>query len=149
MKEINNRQDLIDSRDIDQRIKDLEEERTEFILNESQFPDESPSWGEVAEANAEAESKWEDTEEGEELAELKALKEELEGYSPDWRYGSTLIRDSYFKAYAKELIEDIGDMPSGLPFYIENNINWDGVAEDLQVDYTSAEFDGVTYWVRS
>jgi hypothetical protein len=146
--DISNSDDVIDSRNIIERIEELEEQKSEFILNESVFADDNPSWGELADAQGEAEKKWDNTEEGEELEALTALQDELEGYAPDWKYGTTLIRDSYFEEYCKELVKDIGDLPNNLPSYIESNINWDGVADDLKVDYTSAEWDGVTYWVR-
>lgn len=55
------------------RIAELEEMKQEYILNESVFADDHPSWGEVAEASAAAESKWEETVEGK---ELKSLLEE-------------------------------------------------------------------------
>lgn len=136
-KEISNSDDVIDSRDVIERIDELQEERDnlEFMDDEEKTLEER-------------QEDWDDTEEGEELKALKALQDEMEGYAPDWSYGCTLIRDSYFTEYCKELVKDIGDLPKNLPGYIENNINWDGVAEDLQVDYTSGEFDGVTYWVR-
>lgn len=28
------------------------------------------------------------------------------------------------------------------------HIDWDAAAEELKQDYTSVEFDGVTYWIR-
>lgn len=40
-------------------------------------------------------------------------------------------------------------MPKELPWYIANHIDWDGVADELKADYTSIDYDGVTYWVRS
>jgi hypothetical protein len=52
------------------RIEELQEKRDEFILNESVFEDENPSWGEVFEANAEAEKRWDETDDGKELAKL-------------------------------------------------------------------------------
>ena len=70
-----------------------------------------------------------------------------EQWNGDW-YPLTFIRDSYFEEYAEELVKEIGDLPKFLPEYIENNIDWEGVADDLKVDYTSGEFDGVTYWAR-
>jgi len=84
----------------------------------------------------------------EELNPLKAFADEAEGYAPDWNYGATLVRDSYFEDYARELVNDIGDLPSELPAYIENNIDWEGVADDIQADYSSVDFDGEEYWVR-
>ena len=56
------------------RIEELEEMRTEFVFNEAVFMDENPSWGEVAEAYAEAESKWDETPMGKELIRLTTSK---------------------------------------------------------------------------
>lgn len=60
--------------DINEKIKELQEMKDEFIFNESVFENDSPSWGEVANAQAEAESRWNKTDEGK---ELKALLTEL------------------------------------------------------------------------
>lgn len=118
--EITNDEDVIDSREIIERIAYLEG-----------FEDEDL-----------------DEDEAEELKNLLALQNEAEGYSDDWQYGSTLIRESYFVEYCKEMLQDIGDLPKDLPWYIESNIDWEGVAEDLKVDYTEVGFDGVSYFVR-
>ena len=53
-----------------ERIEELQEKRHEFILNESVFADDNPSWGEVAEAENEAEARWNETDEGKELIAL-------------------------------------------------------------------------------
>jgi len=91
---------------------------------------------------------WNETDEGQELTALKALRDELEGYCDDWKYGVTLIRESYLQEYCKDWVADIGDLPANLPSYIKNDIDWNGVADDLRVDYTEADFDGVTYLAR-
>ena len=83
-----------------------------------------------------------------ELKPIKNFAEDGEGYG-DWENGETLIRESYFVDYAKELVQDIGDLPQELPAYIENNIDWDGVANDLLIDYTSLDFEGETYYMRA
>jgi hypothetical protein len=116
-------QDIIDSRDVDSRIEELEAER---------------------DAAAEAGTDFVD---GEELAALVAFRDEAAGYAPEWLYGCPLIRDSYFKDYAQELAEDVGALKSAeeWPYTC---IDWDKAARDLQADYSSAELDGVTYWFR-
>jgi len=85
--------------------------------------------------------------ETEELRALQALTEEACG-SPDWEHGETLIRDTYFKSYAQELAEDIGaiDRNASWP---SRCIDWEQAADELKQDYFSADFDGVTYWIRS
>jgi len=127
--EITNNEDIIDSRDVIARIEYLESSR-----------DDLESDNNLAE--------WEDSDESLELDNLKALADEAAGYASDWHYGATLIRESYFTNYCRDLVQDIGDLPRELPAYIEDNIDWDGVADDLQVDYTSVDFDGITYYVR-
>ena len=135
--EITNSQDVIDSRDVIARIEHLESERQDVL--------DDADDGLAGQAKIVA---WDETDEGQELAALKALADEAEGYAPDWRHGAPLIRHSYFTDYCRELVEDCDGLPKGLPAYIADNINWDGVADDLRVDYTEVSFAGVEYWVR-
>jgi hypothetical protein len=136
--EISNTDDVIDSRDVIARIEALESEESDLLeaLDAEDYqpsaPDELEQWRE---------------EYGEELAALKKLAEEAEGYAADWKHGETLIRDSYFKEYAQELAEDIGAINSEAS-WPNNCIDWDQAARELQMDYTAVDFDGVTYWIR-
>jgi antirestriction protein len=111
-----NTDDVIDSRDVIERIAELELE----------------SAGRYYDARLRI------------LRELAAEGEQL----ADWEYGETLIRDSYFTEYARELAEDIGAVSSDAswPLYC---IDWERAARELRMDYTSVDFDGVTYWGRS
>lgn len=138
---INNTQDIIDSRDVIARIEELEEEKTDLEQARDEAVDEDIEGAETALAD------WID-ENGEELKSLKALADGAEGYSGDWRHGATLIRDSHFESYARELAEDLhGDKMRAAewPF---SCIDWEKAASDLQQDYTCVDFDGVDYWVR-
>lgn len=129
--EISKYDDVIDSRDVIARIEELQEERDTF------------------QAGADNVARWSlyFPTEAAELAALEALAEEASG-SPDWQYGETLIRDSYFKDYAQELAEDCGMLKEGQS-WPNNCIDWDQAARELQMDYTSVELDGVDYWIRS
>lgn len=153
-REISNSDDIIDSRDVIARIEELEAERESLAdaLTEAQEaltfpsePDAREAFEETANMAREALKDW-DNDNGAELAALKSLAAEAEGYAPDWTYGETLIRDSYFVDYCEELLKDIGDLPKDIPHYIE--IDWEKTARNIQVDYTSVDFDGITYWVR-
>lgn len=124
MKEIDNNQDIIDSRDIIDRIEELEAEIDE----------------------AEADQELED--EKEELAALKDLEKEVSS-SPDWSYGEVLIHEGYFTDYCEELCKEIGDIPGKLPWYIENHIDWEGVAREIKQDYIEVDFDGISYYIRA
>lgn len=133
--------DILDVREIIERIEELEGERDDHILG-------APDGTETPDPEGWAE---ENPSEAEELDALETLMAEMKGYGGDeqWRgdwYPLTLIRDSYFEDYAQELVQDIGDMPNGLPSYIV--IDWEATARSIRMDYSSIDFDGVTYWYR-
>jgi hypothetical protein len=126
--EISNSDDLIDVRDVIARFEELESD----IDNR----------GEIAEPD----------EMDDEFASLAKLLNDLksnggdEQWEGDW-YPLTLIRDSYFEDYARELADDIGaiDRKAGWP---NNCIDWEKAASELQTDYSTVDFEGVTYWYR-
>jgi hypothetical protein len=135
MSHIDNMQDTIDVRDLIARVEELRESREEY--NEKMADDTA----------------WDSVEDGEpeELEALEGLLEELCGNGGDeqWEgnwYPVTLIRDSYFTGYARGMLEDCGDIPKGIPSYIE--IDWEATACNIRVDYSSVEIDDVTYWYR-
>ena len=114
--QIDNTQDLIDSRDIIDRLRQLDAES-------------------------------EDQDEREEYAMLSELAEECEGYAPDWKYGETLIRGTYWVRYVRELLDECGTVPSDLPDFVE--IDWIATANNVAADYTTVDFDGVEYYIRA
>jgi len=133
MRTIDNSQDVLDSRDIIARIEELEDDRDNFIADNEEM-EMPPSWED------------ENQEDAEELKNLTTLQDELGGYCEDWKYGTTLIREDYFEEYVQDMLEDIGELPKDLPSYIV--IDWDKTAYNVRQDYTSGEFDGITYWAR-
>jgi hypothetical protein len=151
---ISNSDDVIDSRDVIARIEELQNMQTEW---------ECPGCRATIQPAPEYETKWEghadtceyegeipdglEDYEREELVALLALQDECEGYASDWKYGETLIRDSYFTEYAEEEAYSLGFINREAIWPL-NHIDWEAAAEELKNDYTSAEFDGVTYWVR-
>lgn len=82
-----------------------------------------------------------------ELKKYEDFRDEFVGYC-SWKHGVTLIHEDYFKDYLKnDLLPDIyGEVFENLPSWLESNIDWDGVAEDFKVDYTSGDIEGHTYW---
>lgn len=133
MDDINNREDILDVRDIIERYEYLQDERRAFLTKHSR-------------------EDWDGSPEGDELDALKALLDSLEDNGGDhqWRgawFPVTLIRDSYFEDYAEELAEDIGAINREAS-WPNNCIDWERAARELQQDYSSVEFDGVTYWYR-
>ena len=156
--EIDNNQDVIDSRDIIARIEELESEQTglqdslEEAKEELEGMDEDVTNQEIIEKEAavrEAEEALKEFENdyGEELTALKSITDECEGYG-DWSYGEALIRESYFEDYARELAEDIGAIPKDSKWPC-TCIDWEQAAEELKADYTSVDFNGTTYYMRT
>lgn len=80
--------------------------------------------------------------------ELDAL-EEAKSEVTEWRDGNTLVNLDYWTEYCKELTMEIGELPKNLASYIENNIDWDGVAVDLSVDYSTIDIMGNTFYYRN
>jgi hypothetical protein len=140
-REISKFDDVIDSRDVIARINDLESERDSF---EPEGFDDAAVGAEDLRAALWAEA---NPEEAEELKVLTAVQEEASGYASDWRHGESLIRDSYFEDYARQLAEDIGAI-KGNESWPLSYIDWEAAAEALKMDYTSVDFDGVEFWIR-
>ena len=126
---IMNDQDIIDSRDIIERIEELKE------LIEGEGCEDAC------------------TEYKLELAMLEDLADQGQSESSDWVHGETLIRRSYFVDYTEELINDCYEMPKQMhsgdwPFR-HMTIDYEAAAKELEQDYSSIDFDGVEYLIRS
>ena len=118
-------EDIIDSRDVTERIEKLRELIVEY-KNE----------------------KYDTKEEEEELALLEKLEEDGKfNFGDEWEFGVTLIRYSYFEDYAREFAEDIGAIKDDLQ-WPATCIDWEQAAGELQYDYTEITFDDIEYWGR-
>lgn len=140
---ITNSEDIIDSRDIIARIEQLENEQTDLLTNED---GETVTVEELSDDARKAFYAWEE-ENAHELDALRSLREGAES-SPDWEYGETLIRDSYFEEYARDLAEDIGAIQKDAA-WPNNHIDWEAAADALKQDYSCVSFDGVDFWIRA
>ena len=108
--------DMIDSRDVVERISTLADDLAE-----------GEDWAR------------------DEYDALCALAADCEGVS-DWEFGETLIADSHFREFARELAEDCGMVPGqDWPLYC---IDWDRAADELKHDYLPVRFAGRLFWVR-
>ena len=108
--------DLFDSREIDERIEELED-----VEGEDTSEDDSA-----------------------ELNELLTFRDDCG--SSEWPYGITFISDDYFEEYAQDLAEDLGlvDRENSMSPYID----WAAWARDCQIDYSTVELDGTTFYFR-
>jgi hypothetical protein len=161
--EINNKQDIIDSRDIIARIEELENDREALVdamedaqmqrdarkerLKSEGIPVDVKEEEDVIEWRHSELETWDNSDDAEELKTLLALQEEASS-APDWNYGEQLIRDSYFKDYAQELAEDTSEIDFSSLQWPLTCIDWEQAADELKMDYTMVEFDGIDYWIR-
>lgn len=128
-REISKFEDVIDSRDVIDRIAYLEQEMADISEECSEQGIDCVQDDDILQ----------------EYEALVALAEEGSD-SPDWEHGETLIRDSYFREYAEQLADDMGlQVSNEWPF---RHIDWDAAARELQADYASVDFDGVMYWIH-
>lgn len=167
MTTIDNSQDVMDSRDIIERLEELQGER-EVLAGELAAAEECvkyhhPDGVDFAEDAQPTEvmefrrcrdelAKWEE-DNAEELAALEAFCSQLEGYG-DWAHGDSVIRESYFTAYIEELIDDCypdaaKSANSGEWPYRHMSMDFEAAADEAKADYTEAEFNGVTYLMRA
>ena len=124
--------------------EELEEAEEAFeSANEEDAPDAESAVDEASQNLSDAEADY-GPDEQEELVEL----EELESEIGNLRYGETLILESDFEEYARELAEDItsGFREASWPF---NCIDWEQAAKELAMDYTTVTYQGDEYLVHA
>jgi hypothetical protein len=115
---ISNMDDTLDTRDILERIKELESDKDSL-----------------------------EEEETKELKILSDLIEEIDSMCGEQSSdGVFLISDYYWAEYVEEMVQDIGDLPHGIPHYIV--IDWEATADNVKVDYDEIDFDGQTFLYR-
>lgn len=150
--------DMIDVRDVKERISELEFERacdichgTGLVLTDDGESPNGMFWpcesccndlllgiynGNPPGVNVE----W--------YEELDAELESLRMIEQEVPEGETLISENYFEEYARQLAEDIGaiDKDGKWP---TNHIDWKAASEELMSDYSVVEYGAVTYYYRS
>lgn len=145
---MNNGDNIIDSRDVIEAFENLNDEAESLFqaLTDSYEDWETEHDYDKLEAVKDAVVALQDWSDYDDWKELKALIEEAEDCG-DWNHGATLILDSYFEQYARDLADDIGaTREQGWP---NDYIDWEAAANALKMDYTSVNFGDNEYWIRS
>jgi predicted nuclease with TOPRIM domain len=119
--------EYLDTRDLQERLEELEGERTDLqeAVNDAEGEEEKQT------AHEELDS-WE----GDNLEELEALWK-LKDEVSEWDDGNTLVPEEDWIDYVEEMLKDCGDLPRNLPWYIE--IDWEKTAENIAQDYGTME----------
>ena len=114
---------IIDSRDVIDRIEDLEDQLddTSALADDQDLQDELDIW---------------------------RLFQQEGDPAEDWAFGVMFIADDHFVTYAQELAEDIGSVPRDDTAWPFTCIDWEAAAEALQVGYTPITVAGRTFWAR-
>ena len=130
--------DIIDSRDIQERIDELQSE-FDSLVDEYEDVDGEEDAGEDL-------LNWLE-ENGDEFVTLLEVKEEVEQYTSEWDDGAFMIADNHFEDYAQELAEDTGAIDRNAKWPL-THIDWDAAAEELKCDYSEVTIAGKSYWIR-
>lgn len=123
--EIDFTESVIDTRDIVERFEELES-TYETFENEA----EVKNWADL-----------------DEWVKLREIIEEIDANAGDnCDDGVTLINESYFVDYVREMLEDCGEIPRDIPHYVA--IDWKQTADNVRVDYTFININGTEFWYR-
>jgi len=92
-------------------------------------------------------------EESAELADLVAFLHEAMQYNSDADEGETIIAESHFGDYIKEIIDDCYALPKELTSgewpYRHITINYEAAAEEAKADYAELTFRGRTFYIQA
>ena len=109
----------LDSRNIQDRIDELESMTVEEMNEDSDLQKELEIWNE--------------------------LKKETEEYG--WVDGIFFFHEDEDENYAQQFAEDIGAIPSDAPWPVYC-IDWEHATREFLMDYTTVDIDGQTYYYR-
>lgn len=145
-KEINNSEDILDSRDIQERFDELTEnivsgftwnfnllemyqtnkEKTIKIIEQMIDRDKIEEW---------------------DFEEWQLIYNTFGEFMDDSNWDAmTFLNDSYTdESWAEDQMKEFGYLSNDISFIISNNIDFAGIVEDLLQDYNEINFDGVTF----
>ena len=134
--------DVLDSRDLQERIEELETELEE-LTEELEAAEEENDEAAISDAR-QAVEEWKD-ENQEELDELLAMRDEC---GPEWKYGVAFIAEEDFEEYAQDLASDLYGEEIRNAYWPFDCIDWEKAADALRMDYSSIDYQGTTYLFR-
>ena len=137
----------MDTRDLIKERENLKQQILDsFLENFPQYEDMPDTFEDIRFEYEEIKS-WKECWEHE-LKEIEEINELENEVGREWDYGVTLISEDDFEEYCEDFCEEVGYVSSDLPAFIRNNIDWAGVAEEMEQDFSAVEFRGTTYLFR-
>ena len=92
-------------------------------------------------------------EESAELTDLTAFLHEARQYNSDADDGETIIAESYFVDYIKEVIDDCYALPKELTSgewpYRHITVDYEAAAEEARADYAELTFRGRNFYIQA
>jgi hypothetical protein len=138
----------LDSRDLIEERDNLKTAIFDsFIESFPQYEEMTESFEDIRFEEEEIES-WKDyfLDDLQSIKEINKLEDEI--CNGEWDYGVTLIEEYYFEEYCEDFVESCGFISKDTPSLIRNNIDWEGIADDMRQDYSEVVFRGKTYLYR-
>jgi vacuolar-type H+-ATPase subunit I/STV1 len=144
---------MLDTRDLEDRRQELEDEletmKSAVTEAEEAFAAADEDTRDDAEIDLESARRdldeWE-ADNQDELDALSNLRDEFDHRS--WRDGITLIPEDDFEDYARDLAEDLHGSDIRNASWPFDCIDWEQAADALRMDYSSVDYEGVTYLYR-
>ncbi len=138
----------LDTRDLAEKREELKEQILDsFLETFEQYAEQTETFEDILFDEEEIESwKADWQEELDEIVEIDRVEDEV--CNGEFDNGTTLISEYDFQEYCEDFTRDCGYLPRDLPFYIENNIDWSGIADDMRQNYSEVEYQGRTYLFR-
>ena len=139
---------MIDTRDLVEKREELQTNLVDSFNNyfDTEIEDFDELTKHISNSDNEDVEEWRDDKvyDFEHIDEINELEDEITEFS----FGETLIPNDDFTEYCKDMVEDCYNLKD-VPDFIKDNINWEGVASDLGVDYSNVTYQGVSYLVRA
>ena len=139
---------MIDTRDLVEKREELQTNLVDSFNNyfDTEIEDFDELTKHISNSDNEDVEEWRD----DKVYDFEHIDEinELEDESTEFSFGETLIPNDDFTEYCKDMVEDCYNLKD-VPDFIKDNINWEGVASDLGVDYSNVTYQGVSYLVRA
>ena len=139
---------MIDTRDLAEKREELQTDLVDsfndFFDTEIEDFDELIKYIDDSENEDVQEWRYDNSNDFEHIEEIDELEEEISEFS----FGETLIPEDDFTEYCEDMVDDCYNLRD-VPGFIKDNINWEGVASDLSVDYTNVTYQGKSYLVRA
>lgn len=139
---------MIDTRDLADKREELQ---TDLVNSFNDFFDTGvEDFGDLMKYIDDSENEdvqeWRDdnSDDFEHIEEIDELEDEIS----EFFHGETLILEDDFVEYCRDMVNDCYDMRD-VPGFVKDNIDWNGVASDLSVDYTNVTYQGESYLVRA